>query len=96
MNPLVDALIALWVISGLCAMVIAIVQERSVWRWVLMALLTGPIASVMLLRRGPQHPYSEDRGLCAECFARLIDDNRLCQRCRAGKRKPNSTRSCRH
>lgn len=82
MSAILDGLIALWVISGLITMVIAIGRGRSALPWVLLATLIGPIALAVLIRKGPLHPDSVDRGLCAECFARLTDDNRLCPRCR--------------
>lgn len=88
MSLLVDVLIALWVMSGLTAMVIAIGQGRPVLPWIFLVCLTGPVAPVILVIKGFPQGLHGNGQFCSQCFARLTDDDRLCPRCRGKSASP--------
>lgn len=89
MSAIPDILIAVWVISTLSAVVIAMAQERPALRWMGLALLSGPVAPALLLARGAPLSNHGDAQLCTRCFTRLTGTESLCTRCRDTKPRPS-------
>ncbi len=92
MNGLTDGFIALWVLSFLSCAVIALVQDRRVWLWLLLSLAAGPVAPAMLLVRRRVSAGTVE--LCAECFTQLTGESAVCVRC--GTRGGKTERSAWH
>lgn len=84
-----EPLLALWSLSVVLATTLAMAKRRNLFGWLALALLTGPLALILLLPLadvgGSVLLAPETMELCDSCAEVVRRDRSACRHCGAGR-----------